>query len=152
MTSHPLVLRGRGSTACCPSYSFPFSGPWPQPSGLGFKYSAPGTGSGSVWMSLTFALLHAAPPHLHLCTSCPALVPEPEDLNLIPDQPRPETWKCVSVSHFCTFAQAVGRFAPLHLLFCASIRLAFCPSFPPKLHTLYSRPSNLLSLNFIDYQ
>jgi hypothetical protein len=43
------------------------------------------------WMSLTFALLHAATPHLHLCTLLPAPVPAPDDPYLIPDQLRPET-------------------------------------------------------------
>ena len=37
-------------------------------------------------MSLTFALLHAATPRLHLCTLCPAPVPEPEDPHLAPDR------------------------------------------------------------------
>ena len=45
-----------------------------------------------VWMSLTFAHLHAAMPHLHLCTLLPA--PEPEDPYLTADQLRPETRRC----------------------------------------------------------
>ena len=124
------------------------------------------------WMSLTFALLHAATPHLHLCTLLPAPVPAPDDPYQIPNQPRPETrgfaWvlgrdalayasvlsprsrhrrapnsypvpglllSSVSSCHpppeivplpilntpysklsYATFAQAAGRFAPLHCL------------------------------------
>ena len=66
-----------------------FSGPGSRPSGPGFRSSGAGPGSGPF---ICLPLLHAAQPHLHLCTSLPAPVPEPEDPYLIPDcrELRPE--------------------------------------------------------------
>jgi len=62
----------------------------------------------------------------------PEPAPEPEILNQNPDgrDLRPE-----SASHFCTFAQAVGRFALLHLgqhvvLSLPSIQLPRLPDLP----------------------
>ena len=86
-----MLVRGRGRGRGM--RTFRISGLRSRPSGAGCGYSGSGTGSGPEF--------------------CPVPAPVPDNPNQRPEgrDLRPE-----DASHFCTFAQAAGRFALLHLL------------------------------------
>ncbi len=72
-------------------------------------------------LSPTFAPLHAASPHLHLCTASP-ISPCPHVT--VPTCPLSRFTRV----HFCTFARGFAAFAPLHCL--SHVPMSPCPHAP----------------------